>query len=606
MHFGCASLIYRISFSGVRRGGGSLLKLSFEVAATSTTRIHEMSTKTSTATSSSSSSSSSDISKKVHSYFASLSCASARILDDVRSISTAHSRRQNHTFNSKTNSAKTSPGGWESLSEKERADLVIESLVPEDLEQKYRSLTGDSDTDTGSLAWSGSPLGPLTSFVDPSQTFPLIEINTGPPLASVVTVGDTLAPDTRGRSIVMEEDINGQKVPITWRDEHAQAFSWYNQSCDPITPSRDAADSAKNRESAQLRIPPPFVNLCGAEDVTACNALKSIIGDHQPPLARLSTSVSGTLDSGISNATSDGGVFASGNSEVSAGGGDRVSRRSSRASTPERRKSPLMRPKQAPPPPPAAVAYSQPNNQDINHKETPKETGGDRLWLGEVLASGDSAARQLSGRREMSASKESIASAQSSHNEPTNQALTGGSAFLQPPRSSSAQPATGKKRQAPKPPVSPVGSAPEPPERSSTLSLASVGSAASFASASSNPLSNTGRTGAGAKWPSQTERPRSSFCPSADPDQPHILPEALAPETARGTLEARASPLLQHSNSGLRAKVPPQQLKKVVPPVAPKFEPSRLGVKSLTESIISTPVINDDIPKTGFDFLDNW
>lgn len=87
-------------------------------------------------------------------------------------------------------------------------------------------------------------------------------------------------------------------------------------------------------------------------------------------------------------------------------------------------------------------------------QETPKETGGDRLWLGEALASGDSAARQLSGHREMSASKESIASAQSSHNEPTNQASTGGSAFLQPPRSSSAQPATGKKRQAPKPPVS--------------------------------------------------------------------------------------------------------------------------------------------------------
>lgn len=29
MHFGCASLIYRLSFSSVRKGGGSLLKLRY-------------------------------------------------------------------------------------------------------------------------------------------------------------------------------------------------------------------------------------------------------------------------------------------------------------------------------------------------------------------------------------------------------------------------------------------------------------------------------------------------------------------------------------------------------------------------------------------------
>lgn len=78
---------------------------------------------------------------------------------------------------------------------------------------RYRSLAGDSGADSGSISWSGGPLGPLTSFVDPSQTFPVVEISTGPPLPSVA-IGEAFAADTRGRSIVIEEDINGHKVPI--------------------------------------------------------------------------------------------------------------------------------------------------------------------------------------------------------------------------------------------------------------------------------------------------------------------------------------------------------------------------------------------------------
>ncbi|OQR79772.1 hypothetical protein BIW11_05501 [Tropilaelaps mercedesae] len=574
-------------------------------------RTFKMSAKTT------SSSSSSDISKKVHAYFASLSSTSARILDDVRSISQVHSRRQNHTFNPKTDSSKASSCGWDSLSEDQRAELVIESLVPGDLEQKYRSLSGNVGTGKGSLSWTGGPLGPLASFVDASQSFPLVEISTGSPLPSVA-FGHTLASDTRGRGIVIEEDINGQKVPTTWRDEHAQAFSWYNQSCDPITSSRDAPGSLDSEESARRRFPPHFINLCGLDGLATglagiemgSDAPEGVNCDHQPMLSRLSTSVSGgTFDSGFSNVTSEGNVFVIGSTDIAGGGGGgssgRISRRSSRASTPERRRSPLMRPKEAPPPPPP-VSLHHPNKNE-GHQETERGSVKNRLYTGDLIGS-EPAARQFSGRWEMSATKEIIMTAHSYHNgqigQPkTVQAIATKSTSLQSPRSASVQP-NGKKRQAPKPPVSPLGPTPEPTEQSSRLSLASVEPAASVTSASS--ASNANRNVTSAKWLSQIERPRSSFCPSSNPDQPHILPEALAPEITRSIPDSRASPLLQHVNAGLRPKVPPQQLKKVVPPVAPKFEMPRLGVKNSTDSIVTAPVVNDDIPKTGFDFLDNW
>lgn len=73
-------------------------------------------------------------------------------------------------------------------------------------------------------------------------------------------------------------------------------FSWYNQSCEPI-----------------VAVPPPFVCLTSPDDF-----------EHQEI------------------------------TRESLGSGGRISRRSSRASTPERRRSPLMRPKHAPPPPPPA------------------------------------------------------------------------------------------------------------------------------------------------------------------------------------------------------------------------------------------------------------
>ncbi|XP_028967472.1 uncharacterized protein C1orf198 homolog [Galendromus occidentalis] len=376
---------------------------------------------------------SSDISKKVHSYFASLSSASSRILDDVKSISLA-SRRSHRS--------------WNNLNEKEKSNIVMESLVPDDVEQKYRSLDSDA------LSPLGVPSSQMESLIDASQAFPVVEISTSKPMP---------------RSVVIEEEINGRKVPITWRDEHSVPFSWYNQSCEPIVAN-----------------PPPFVCLTSPEDF-----------DH-PEI------------------NGDG-----------LGSGARVSRRSSRASTPERRRSPLMRPRHAPPPPPA------PKDPHLDRKKDSPPV---------YESSG-------TGNRLDSISQESISSVHG-----------------QGMRSSSAPQHNQKKRQAPRPPVSPIP--PQAPERSSTLSLTSVGS---------NP-----------------DRPRSTFCPADDPNQPHILPEALAPEK----LDCKSSPLLQNAKS----KAPPQQLKKVSPPVAPKIEYR----PPATESIAPKPSPNDNIPKTGFDFLDNW
>ena len=92
----------------------------------------------------------------------------------------------------------------------------------------------------------------------------------------------------------------------TWRDEHSVPFSWYNQSCEAI-----------------VTVPPPFVSLTSPDD-----------SDHQEITREI------------------------------AGSGGRISRRSSRASTPERRRSPLMRPKHAPPPPPALKEQNHDRRKD--------------------------------------------------------------------------------------------------------------------------------------------------------------------------------------------------------------------------------------------------
>lgn len=58
---------------------------------------------------------------------------------------------------------------------------------------RYRSLNGDG------LSPLGVPSSQMESLIDASQTFPVVEISTSKPMP---------------RSVVIEEDINGQKVPI--------------------------------------------------------------------------------------------------------------------------------------------------------------------------------------------------------------------------------------------------------------------------------------------------------------------------------------------------------------------------------------------------------
>lgn len=149
----------------------------------------------------------------------------------------------------------------------------------------------------------------------------------------------------------------------TWRDEHSVPFSWYNQSCEPI-----------------VAVPPPFVCLTSPDE---SNVQKDVAA------------------------------------ECAGSGGGRISRRSSRASTPERRRSPLMRPKHAPPPPP-------PSKDSVSERKKEKEpaTVNDTLSLGLV-------------NRQNSLSQESISSAHGQS--------------MRPP--SSAPQHNHKKRQAPRPPV---------------------------------------------------------------------------------------------------------------------------------------------------------